>query len=163
MDISEIKGSSNNGYMNFLYIKYNNSHEFTIGKSHPADRFFDFDIDIKNGERIVKAEIQVGTWKGNDSKRVGEISLATNFGERRLEWKSEAPVEESAGTEKTSQTTVTTKFKSESYSPLPKNSCIKGFWGYEKKGTKGGEEDGIWRLDVIWGSAAKVGEDVNKV
>jgi hypothetical protein len=39
--------------------------------------------------------------------------------------------------------------------PIMDNSCIKGFWGYSKNGRAGVDDDGIWRLGIVWGNELK--------
>ncbi|KAF9763148.1 hypothetical protein IL306_003228 [Fusarium sp. DS 682] len=146
--ITAVKASTFRGCVNFLGITYSNGLTVSHGCLRAEHDVFDLELNPEEGEKIIAAVVETGEEQGVEDAepRVTKLALYTNRGNKLVAQPPLKPKTDTADKRNFSPV------ESISHEPVGGGSLVKGFWGFSKNGNTGLQDDGIWRLGIIWGN-----------
>ncbi|RKK82191.1 hypothetical protein BFJ71_g15337 [Fusarium oxysporum] len=149
--ITAVKASTFRGCLNYLGIFYSNGLTVSHGCLRGQHDVFELELSPEEGEKIIAVVVETGEEQGVEDAepRITKLALYTNRANKLV---AEPPVKPKT---ETADKRTFSPVESISHEPFEGGSLVKGFWGFSQNGRVGLEDDGIWRLGVVWGKPPK--------
>ncbi|KAL9564490.1 hypothetical protein ACKAV7_010942 [Fusarium commune] len=147
--ITAVKASTFGGCVNYLGITYSNGLTVSHGCLRSEHDIFDLELNPGEGEKIIAAIVETGEEEGVEDAepRITKLALYTNRGNKLVAQPPERPKTDTANKRNFSPV------ESLSHEPVGGGYLVKGFWGFSQNGNTGLQDDGVWRLGIVWGNA----------